>query len=74
MCILPSSRRADLQPVKLRRLYGAQLTDLLKPSNDLNDIWRAAGFASGQAAIEALGAGRCHGHRCCRLLTVTWAR
>ena len=28
---------------------------LLKPSNDLNDIWRAAGFASGQAAIEALG-------------------
>ena len=28
---------------------------LLKPSNDLNDIWRAAGFESGQAAIKALG-------------------
>ena len=27
---------------------------LLRPSNDLNDIWARAGFESGQAAIEAL--------------------
>ena len=41
--------------MKLRRLYGAQLTDFSSRLTDLNDIWRAAGFASGQAAIKALG-------------------
>ena len=33
----------------------AAIQGLLKPSNDLNDIWARAGFESGQAAIESLG-------------------
>ena len=33
----------------------AAIQGLLRPSNDLNDIWARAGFESGQAAIEALG-------------------
>ena len=33
----------------------AGVQGLIKPTDDLNDIWARAGFESGQAAIEALG-------------------